>query len=209
MKLSLRPVTIQGRLLAIFIVAAALPLAVVSLISYHNSVESVEKMVGNRTSKIAVSVGTELSDKLRKRLDDRLLLNNEPVQHFLDTVSHDDDPDANMEARANLRTFMSSLFQQYGLYYSEIILADANGVPVFRHGASRGTEEAPPPIVPSLPTVPGAPTAPTLSVTKPTLDDTLDVFFPDEIPLPKDAREMGKNAEQFARDMKKQLHNRR
>ena len=56
MKLSFRPVTIQGRLLALFVVAAALPLAVVSLISFHNSVEAVEKMVGNRTSKLAVSV---------------------------------------------------------------------------------------------------------------------------------------------------------
>ena len=176
MKLSLRPVTIQGRLLAIFIVAAALPLAVVSLISYHNSVESVEKMVGNRTSKIAVSVGTELSDKLRDRLEaDRILLANDEVQKYLETLPAGD-PDVIFAARANLRAYTGDLFQQggYGQYYSEMILADANGVPIFRQGRARELDDTTLPGIPGFLSTPGTP-APTRDLSKPTSDDTLTV----------------------------------
>ena len=187
MKFTFRPVTIQGRLLALFVVAAALPLAVVSLISYHNSVESVEKMVGNRTSKLAVSVGDDLSEKLRRRLGDRIFLVNEPVQRYLETSALGN-PALKMDARMDLTNYMSYLFQEYGRYYSEIILADAQGNPIFRRGVSRGTEET----TTTPETVPGTPVPPPA----PTLMDTLAVMLPDEIPyFEKKLETMGRGIE--------------
>jgi|GEM_PF-1493789 len=209
MKLSLRPVTIQGRLLAIFIVAAALPLAVVSLISYHNSVESVEKMVGNRTSKIAVSVGTEVSEKLRARLEaDRILLANDEVQKYLETLPAGD-PEVSFAARANLRTYTGDLFQQggYGQYYSEMILADANGVPIFRQGRARDLDDTTPLGIPGFPSTPGTPSPPTRDLSKPTSDDTLTVILPklDEIPIPWETSKV----KRLTQDVKEQVHRQR
>jgi len=194
MKLSFRPVTIQGRLLALFVVAAALPLAVVSLISFHNSVEAVEKMVGNRTSKLAVSVGADLSEKLQRRLDDHILLQSEPVQRYLETASLGN-PDAKMAARMDLRTYMGQLFPEYGRYYREFILADANGVPLVR-GPSRGAEEAS--------TLPGSPAPP--AAAQPTILDTLAVMLPvDEIPLPGQLVKLEKSLEALGRSMETKI----
>ena len=200
MKLSVHPVTIQGRLLALFVVAAALPLAVVSLISYHNSVEAVEKMVGNRTSKLAVSVGEDLSEKLRGRLGDRLFLDSKPIQQVLETAPFGT-PSAKMKARMDLRIFMTQLFQEYGRYYREVILADANGEPLFR-GPSRDVDETP--SVPGQPAsnIRGIPEA--ISNAKPTLDDTLAVMLPmDETPLYPG--EMEKKAEAIRRSVEREL----
>jgi signal transduction histidine kinase len=191
MRFFLRPVTIQARLLALFVVAAALPLAVVSLIAYHNSVESVEKMVGNRTSRLAVSVGEDLSQKLRRRLGDRILLVNEPVQRYLQTPA-DVDPGARVTAYMDLQSYTASLFEEYGRYYREMILADEKGTPVFRYGRSRGTEEAV-----SRPTAarPAAPEPPTFL-------DTLAVILPEEIPLPG---QMEKKMEAYGRALQARL----
>jgi signal transduction histidine kinase len=197
MKLGFRPVTIQSRLLAIFVVAAALPLAVVSLISYHNSVESVEKMVGNRTSRLAVSVGDDLSEKLRRRLGDRILLVNEPVQHYLEALNTAEPPEK-VAARMDLLNYMGSLFQEYGRYYREIILADAEGVPLLR-APSRGAEE--------VATVFSASSAP-LPPGTPTMIDTL-TMLPEEIPLPGQLEKLEKAAEEIGRRMETQIRQHR
>ncbi|HYV50632.1 MAG TPA: ATP-binding protein [Dongiaceae bacterium] len=197
MKLGFRPVTIQSRLLAIFVVAAALPLAVVSLISYHNSVESVEKMVGNRTSRLAVSVGDDLSEKLRRRLGDRILLVNEPVQHYLEALNTAEPPEK-VAARMDLLNYMGSLFQEYGRYYREIILADAEGVPLLR-APSRGAEE--------VATVFSASSAPMPPGT-PTVIDTL-TMLPEEIPLPGQLEKLEKAAEEIGRRMETQIRQHR
>jgi signal transduction histidine kinase len=197
MKLGFRPVTIQSRLLAIFVVAAALPLAVVSLISYHNSVESVEKMVGNRTSRLAVSVGDDLSEKLRRRLGDRILLVNEPVQHYLEALNTAEPPEK-VAARMDLLNYMGSLFQEYGRYYREIILADAEGVPLLR-APSRGAEE--------VATVFSASSAPMPPGT-PTMIDTL-TMLPEEIPLPGQLEKLEKAAEEIGRRMETQIRQHR
>src|SRR5262245_55899389 len=186
MKLRLRPVTIQGRLLALFVVAAALPLTVVSLISYHNSVESVEKMVGNRTSKLAVSVGDDLSEKLSRRLGDTIFLFNDPVQNYLESL-RTAESGGQMAARMDLVNYMMQLFRdgEYGRYYREIILADANGIPMYR--GPRGAETAPAP--PGSSTRPHRENAPA----KPTQLDTLITVLPgEEIPLPGQFEKMAK-----------------
>ena len=108
----IRPLSIQAKLLGIFLVAAALPLALVSLIGYHNSNKAVEEMVGNRTERIARSVGQELSGKLGERLNDRLLLVNEPVQSFLTAVNNRGLKDQ-ISAYRKLTLYSNSLTKEY------------------------------------------------------------------------------------------------
>jgi signal transduction histidine kinase len=72
------------------------------------------------------------------RRQDRLLAANEPVQAFLqDRSQAGDTPDASAVRR--LREYLGDLFLQYGEYYDEILLADAQGVPVMRQDRFAGS----------------------------------------------------------------------
>ena len=154
----------------------------VSLISYHNSVESVEKMVGNRVFRLASSVGEELSGKIRSRLGDNLLLGNDELQSYLQT-SLLDSPEDRKAASRDLGIYMVYLFQEYGRYYREIIVADADGNPIFRFGSSRGGAEQ------SRPGGP-APGETAEIVEEPETSDSVFAGFPEEIPLPGLQQEM-------------------
>lgn len=190
----IRPVTIQSRLLAIFTIAAVLPIAVVSLVSYHNSVEAVETMVGNRTSRLAAAVGEELSRKLRGRLGDRILVVNEPVQRYL-AIDPEAPATTRMAATVDLQNYTASLFEEYGRYYREMILADAEGTPLFRFGRSKGTSRAVTIVQPVRQTdvTVGA---------EVTHTDTFVAFIPEELPLPG---ALAERVEEYSRNLEAQL----
>lgn len=164
----IRRLTIQAKLLGIFVMAAVLPIAVVSLLAYNNSLKAVEKMVGNRTNRVAASVGEDLSRKLSRRLGDTVLWTNEPVQRYLQLVGTADFQ-ARLRAINDLNAYFSDVvFEEYGRYYREMILVDASGEPIFRFGRSKGSEGTP---HVTLPAGSGG--------------DSLAVSLPEELPLPK------------------------
>jgi hypothetical protein len=165
-----RRLTIQSKLLGIFVMAAVLPIAVVSLLAYNNSLKAVEKMVGNRTNRVAASVGTDLDKKFRRRLGDTVLWVSQPVQTYLKLL---DSPDAAAKAKAatDVRDYYRYyVLQEYGRYYREIILADATGEPLFPFGTSRAVEGL----------------FPAVTATREALADSLAAAMPYEFPLPKD-----------------------
>jgi len=189
----MRPLTIRFKLLAIFLVAAVLPIAVVSLVSYRNSLRAVEQMVGNRTDKLALSVKDELSRKLGRRLGDRILVVNRPLQDFLTAV---DERSESPRATLVLQRYAKSLFEEYGSYYRDLVVADAKGELVFSFGHSQlgfSSDEGRPPPPSATPVSPPLP---------PELLDSLAVALPEEIPLPG---ELARSVEAFSRKLSKRL----
>ena len=87
--------SIRAKLLALFLVGAVVPIALVGLLSYFNSLRAVETMVGNRTYRLSRTVGEDLEKKLTRRINDRILLVNTPVQEFLEAANG-----ADVEAQA-------------------------------------------------------------------------------------------------------------
>ena len=75
--------SIRSKLLALFLVAGAIPIVAVSLLAYFNSVEAVDEMVANRTGRLAASIHDDLDRKVARRADDRIFWMNRPVQRFL------------------------------------------------------------------------------------------------------------------------------
>ena len=53
--------SIRAKLIALFLVGGVLPIALVSLVAYFNSLKAVEDMVGNRTDRLVQSVGESLA----------------------------------------------------------------------------------------------------------------------------------------------------
>ncbi len=140
----LRLPSIRSKLLALFLVCGVLPILVVSLISYFNSLKAVEEMVGNRTDRLAQSVAEELSHKLQRRVHDRILAVNRPVQGYLASVDGAG-PESERSAVAydQLRIYLTDLFKEYGGYYDDVFLADDAGDPVFRFHRSEGAQTVP------------------------------------------------------------------
>ncbi len=137
--------SIRAKLLAIFIVAAVLPISALSLISYFNSLKAVEQMVGNRTERIAASVLDDLNVKVGRRIKDDLLVQNEPVVDYLESLNAA--PAERHAALTRLSNYVPELFEQYGAFYDGIILADAEGKPVFKYDRREGlTTPGPAPV---------------------------------------------------------------
>jgi signal transduction histidine kinase len=188
----IRPLTIQFKLLIIFFVAAVVPIALVSLVSYHNSLKAVEEMVGNRTEELARSVGDDLSRRLRLRLRDKILLVNQPVQNFLASVNRRS-PDR-LRATMDLGAYASTLLKEYSLYYKDIIIADASGAPVYRFGRTEG---------PELATAFSAEEGEAPSSAAPSFFDSLSALIPEELPLPGQLR---REVEEFGRSLQERLN---
>jgi signal transduction histidine kinase len=133
-----RPRSIRGKLLAVFVVAVVVPMGVLGLVFYYSSTRAVADMAGNRSVRIAQQVRAELDRKLQERIEDRLLVANEPVQVFLsDTRAQGRAPRG--VALRNLRRYLRSLFGRYGDYYDQVILADPEGRPLLRFDREAGT----------------------------------------------------------------------
>lgn len=122
--------SIRAKLLALFLVGGVLPIALVSLVAYFNSLKAVEEMVGNRTDRLAQEVGDELSLKLKRRLSDRILVENQPIQEFLSQDDAHSGP-VPVSAYTDLQRYLKSLFDEYETYYSGLLVADDAGDPVF------------------------------------------------------------------------------
>jgi len=120
----LRLPSIRAKLLALFAVAGLFPIALVSLIAYFNSLKAVEEMVGNRTERLSEEVAEQLSEKLERRVNDRILVVNRPVQDFLGGIGAESSA-GQMEAYSALEGYMGDLFKEYADYYDGVILADA------------------------------------------------------------------------------------
>jgi len=136
--MTIRPRSIKAKLLLIFLAAAGLPIAVLGAIFYGGSTRAVAEMVGNRTTGIARAVRTELDQRLALRIEDRLLATNQPVQSFL-ARARPRDRRASAGALDTLGRYFDQLFEQYGDYYDEIVLADAGGEPLVRYERTVGT----------------------------------------------------------------------
>jgi len=130
--------SIRSKLLAIFLVASVLPITLVSLLAYRNSLRSVEEMVGNRTNRLAGSVREELTRKLSKRINDRLLTENDPLQRFLSLAASSRYAAEEGRAVLELQEYLQNLFEEYGDYYDELIVADAGGDALFRYHPAEG-----------------------------------------------------------------------
>ncbi len=160
----LRLPSIRAKLLALFAVAGLLPIALVSLLAYFNSLKAVEEMVGNRTERLSEEVAEQLSAKLERRVNDRILVVNRPVQDFLGAVDAGDTA-GQMKAYSVLEGYLGDLFKEYANYYDGVILADARGDLVFHYSRSEGaagiltTPEAAWAAVAPVPPVPAAPRA--------------------------------------------------
>lgn len=182
-----RPRSILSKLLTLFFVAAVVPLGLLGVFFYYNSMRAMAEMVGNRTTRLAESVRAELENKLRLRLEDRLLTVNQPVQDFLRGLP----VRGRSTDTAPVRAYLAEVFVQSGEFYQSLVLADASGRPVLRHerfspGGDPGSR--PPsllqPPVPMAPSASGAgPSAPpAVPPTGPTgllpadVDDDLRVF---------------------------------
>jgi signal transduction histidine kinase len=158
----LRLPSIRAKLLALFAVAGLLPIALVSLLAYFNSLKAVEEMVGNRTERLSEEVAEQLSEKLERRVNDRILVVNRPVQDFLGGIGTGSSA-AQMKAYSVLEGYLGDLFKEYADYYDGVILADAEGGLVFHYSRSEGAagvlaspaavwEVAPPaPVAPATP----------------------------------------------------------
>lgn len=187
-----RRLTIQAKLLGIFVMAAVLPIAVVSLLAYNNSLKAVEKMVGNRTNRVAASVGEDLSRKLSRRLGDTVLWMNDPVQEYLG-LAGTEDVQTRFRAFAELDNYFTKVvFEEYGRYYREIILVDATGEPVCQFGRSKGAESVPPSVAARL--------------NEPGVLDSLAMRFPEEFPLPRS--DLAKSVEAWSRTLEAQVRSR-
>ncbi len=133
----LRFPSIRSKLLALFAVAGILPIALVSLLAYFNSLKAVEEMVGNRTERLSMEVAEELSGKLGRRVNDRILTVNRPVQEFLASAARGDAA-AHMAAYSALEQYLATLFTEYGAYYEGLLLADAGGDLIFNYNRNEG-----------------------------------------------------------------------
>ena len=143
-----RPRTIRAKLLLVFLGAAAVPIAILGVVFYRSSTSAVAEMVGNRTTGIARAVRGELDQKLALRIEDRLLTTNQPVQSFL-SQARMRKPKAG--ALDTLGRYLEGLFEQYGDYYEELVLADAGGEPLLRYERAAGalvSNQMPAPIDP-------------------------------------------------------------
>jgi signal transduction histidine kinase len=182
--------SIQFKLLAIFVVAAVIPIALVSLVSYHNSLKAVEEMVGNRTEDLAQSVGEDLARKLRLRLRDRILLTNQPVQNFLRVINSGRSQER-LSALMELDAYSGQLSEEYSRYYKDLILVDASGSPVYRMGRTKDHDFGTP-----------APEEDGGAATTGTLIDSLSALIPQELPLPGQLR---RQVEQFKSSIEAQI----
>jgi len=129
--------SIRSKLLALFLVAAAIPLVGVSLISYFNSMEAVEEMVTNRTQRLAGSIDGDLDRKISRRLDDRIFWMNHPVQRFLAAALSGSVAES-FAAQHELRAYLRDLFDRYQDYYNELILAGPDGSVLFKFHHAEG-----------------------------------------------------------------------
>ncbi len=133
----LRLPSIRAKLLALFAVAGLLPIALVSLLAYFNSLTAVEEMVGNRTERLSEEVAEQLSEKLERRVNDRILVVNRPVQDFLGATDAGNAA-GQLKAYSILEGYLGDLFKEYADYYDGLILADADGDLVFHYSRSEG-----------------------------------------------------------------------
>lgn len=143
-----RPRTIRAKLLLVFLGAAVVPIAILGVVFYRSSSSAVADMVGNRTTGIARAVRAELDQKLALRIEDRLLTTNQPVQSFLSQARM---RKPNPGALDTLGRYLEGLFEQYGDYYEELVLADPGGEPLLRYERAAGalvSDQAPAPIDP-------------------------------------------------------------
>ena len=172
--MQIRPRSIRAKLLLVFVAAAVLPIVVLGVIFYASSTRAVAEMVGNRTAGIARAVRNELDQKLTLRIEDRLLATNEPVQSFLAQAGMRR-PRAGAGSLDTLGRYLDGLFEQYGDYYEELVLADARGEPLLRYERAAGvlvSDRPPAPLGPGRlgPPAPGdadAPAPPRYGATPP------------------------------------------
>src|SRR5262245_53083714 len=130
--MDLRPRSIRAKLLLVFVAAAVLPMAALGVVFYTSSMRSVAEMVGNRTEGIARAVRAELDQRLALRTSDRLLATNEPVQSFL-AQARRPGRRTSLGSVDSLARYLEELFEQYGDYYEDLLLADARGEPLLRY----------------------------------------------------------------------------
>ena len=159
-----RPRSILSKLLALFLVAAVVPLGLLGIYFFYNSMRATQEMVGNRTARLAELSRAELENKLQLRLQDRLLTVNEPLQQYLRGLRESDRRGDVARAR-ELRAYLSELFVQSGEFYEDLVVADGAGRPLLRHDRltpAGATGSRPPGLLrqPLLP-APPAPVGPT------------------------------------------------
>ena len=135
--MDLRPRSIRAKLLWAFVAAAVLPMAALGVVFYASAMRSVSEMVGNRTAGIARVVRAELDQKLALRTGDRLLAANEPVQSFLSQAGRPGRR-TSLGSVDSLARYLEELFEQYGEFYEDLVLADIHGEPLLRYERTAG-----------------------------------------------------------------------
>ncbi|NNF08281.1 MAG: cache domain-containing protein [Candidatus Eisenbacteria bacterium] len=126
--------SIRSKLLALFFLFGAVPILVVSLLSYFNSMKAVEEMVGNRTAGVSSSVAESRDALLAQATDSEIIWVNKPVQSYLNALAQGNRVLA-MEARDEVERYYPKIFERYQAL-GEIILADYKGRPTVRQKPS-------------------------------------------------------------------------
>ena len=118
--------SIRAKLLAVFVAGVVLPIVFVGGVFSYATTRAVSDMVGNRAARLAHSVRDDLATRLQRRVQDRLLVANEPTQAFLEDV-RSREPVAGSASLRALQEFLAALFVEYGESCDELVLADARG----------------------------------------------------------------------------------
>ena len=125
--------TIRTKLSLLFVLLAVVPMAAVALVSYYNSIRSVEKVVEERSENLVAEVTADF-DPLFSTLksDVKLLARNRPVQDLYSNYGEDGRA-AVEEARPAIGRFFRQFFEATGYTIVRLDYLDNAGGRLFRY----------------------------------------------------------------------------
>ena len=134
--------TIRAKLLGLFAALAVLPVAIIGIASYRNSIDAVESMVAGRATD-RVTEAVEQLDLRWARTDAELglLTRNGDIQAFYDQML-DDGADSSGQLQQRLDSFFGDFLKGAGKNYAGIGYYDLTGELVMQYGGGGTTGRA-------------------------------------------------------------------
>ena len=128
MKLSIR-----GKLLSLFLLLGIIPMIAVGIVSYFNSVGSVEEVVEQRTLAAVEKAATDVRNFVEPRLNEmELLARNQEVQDLY--AGYETEGSAPIEQmRPRIETFFRQFFTGPRQVFAQVRYLDRDGKPIFRY----------------------------------------------------------------------------
>ncbi|MFT7693862.1 MAG: hypothetical protein ACI8P2_002491, partial [Candidatus Latescibacterota bacterium] len=123
---------IRTKLLLLFFALAIAPLALVGIISYYNSIRSIEVVLEQRTQKHVDNAATEITALFTQRQNEvALLARNQPIQKFFVSSELSVRP-------AQVDTFFAQFFSGPRKAFVRATYFDAEGLPILSY--ARGAD---------------------------------------------------------------------